>query len=152
MYYLPCLFSKAGKAVVCVLYATFLAIGIYGLTQLQARRPPSPCDHQPGPSHRHSRPHLNCFEAHISQASKSSFLPPLLRFLTCASLSPARLAVLPALPACLPQLGLEPQLAAPANFYLVDYYNTEFGLGEAGPPAYIVLKVREEGRTGGSGE
>lgn len=39
------------------------------------------------------------------------------------------------------QLGLEPQLAAPTNFYLVDYYNTEFSLGEAGPPAYIVLKV-----------
>lgn len=39
------------------------------------------------------------------------------------------------------QLGLEPQLAAPTNFYLVDYYNTEFSLGEAGPPSYIVLKV-----------
>lgn len=38
------------------------------------------------------------------------------------------------------QLGLEPQLAAPNDFYLVDYYNTEFSLGEAGPPAYLVLK------------
>ena len=37
-------------------------------------------------------------------------------------------------------MGLEPQLAAPTNYYLVDYYNTEFSLGEAGPPAYIVLK------------
>ena len=33
-------------------------------------------------------------------------------------------------------------MAAPSHFYLVDYYNTEFSLGEAGPPAYIVLKVR----------
>lgn len=65
VYYLPCLFSKAGKAVVCVLYATFLAIGIYGLTQLQARRPPSPCDHQPGPSHRKSRPHTTA-SRHVS--------------------------------------------------------------------------------------
>jgi len=38
------------------------------------------------------------------------------------------------------KLGLEPQLAAPTDYYLVDYYNTEFSLGEAGPPAYLVLK------------
>jgi Niemann-Pick C1 protein len=38
------------------------------------------------------------------------------------------------------QLGLEPQLAAPVNFYLQDYYSDQFSLGEAGPPAYIVLK------------
>jgi Sterol-sensing domain of SREBP cleavage-activation/Patched family len=38
------------------------------------------------------------------------------------------------------QLGLEPQLAAPVNFYLQDYYRDQFSLGEAGPPAYIVLR------------
>ena len=38
------------------------------------------------------------------------------------------------------ELGLEPQLAAPENFYLIDYYNVEFSLGDAGPPAYVVIK------------
>jgi Niemann-Pick C1 protein len=38
------------------------------------------------------------------------------------------------------QLGLEPQLAAPVHFYLQNYYTDQFSLGEAGPPAYIVLK------------
>jgi Niemann-Pick C1 protein len=38
------------------------------------------------------------------------------------------------------QLGLEPQLAAPVDFYLQNYYSDQFSLGEAGPPAYIVLK------------
>jgi Niemann-Pick C1 protein len=38
------------------------------------------------------------------------------------------------------ELGLEPQLAAPSDFYLVDYYNTEFTRGEAGPPLYLVVK------------
>ncbi|CAM9577124.1 unnamed protein product [Discosporangium mesarthrocarpum] len=37
------------------------------------------------------------------------------------------------------QMGLEPQLAAPTNFYLQDYYDAQFSLGEAGPPAYLVL-------------
>ena len=37
-------------------------------------------------------------------------------------------------------MGLEPQLAAPTDHYLVDYYDTQFSLGEAGPPAYLVIK------------
>jgi len=71
-YYLPCLFSQAGKAIVLLLAGVLLILGLWGLTSLE--------------------------------------------------------------------LGLEPQLAAPSDFYLVDYYNTEFSLGEAGPPAYLVLK------------
>lgn len=71
-YYLPCLFSRAGKALVLLLAGVLLILGLWGLTSLE--------------------------------------------------------------------LGLEPQLAAPSDFYLVDYYNTEFSLGEAGPPAYLVLK------------
>lgn len=30
------------------------------------------------------------------------------------------------------QLGLEPQLAAPSGHYLIDYYNAQFSMGEAG--------------------
>ena len=71
-YYLPCLFSRAGKALVLLLAGILLILGLWGLASLE--------------------------------------------------------------------LGLEPQLAAPSDFYLVDYYNTEFSLGEAGPPAYLVLK------------
>ncbi|CAM9650202.1 unnamed protein product [Laminaria digitata] len=41
-------------------------------------------------------------------------------------------------------MGLEPQLAAPTDFYLqasssFDYYEAQFSLGEAGPPAYVVF-------------
>ncbi len=71
-HYLPCLFSRAGKALVLLLAGALLILGLWGLTTLE--------------------------------------------------------------------LGLEPQLAAPSDFYLVDYYNTEFSLGEAGPPAYLVMK------------
>ncbi|GAB5036681.1 niemann-pick c1 protein [Nannochloropsis oceanica] len=71
-YYLPCLFSRAGKTLVLFLAGALFILGFWGLTSLE--------------------------------------------------------------------LGLEPQLAAPSDFYLVDYYNTEFSLGEAGPPAYLVLK------------
>lgn len=37
------------------------------------------------------------------------------------------------------QMGLEPQLAAPTDFYLQDYYDAQFSKGEAGPPAYVVF-------------
>ncbi|CBJ30169.1 conserved unknown protein [Ectocarpus siliculosus] len=37
------------------------------------------------------------------------------------------------------QMGLEPQLAAPTDFYLQDYYDAQFSMGEAGPPAYVVF-------------
>lgn len=36
-------------------------------------------------------------------------------------------------------MGLEPQLAAPTDFYLQDYYDAQFTKGEAGPPAYVVF-------------
>lgn len=37
------------------------------------------------------------------------------------------------------QMGLEPQLASPTDFYLQDYFEAQFSKGEAGPPAYVVF-------------
>ncbi|CAM9449553.1 unnamed protein product, partial [Phaeothamnion confervicola] len=48
-------------------------------------------------------------------------------------------------------MGLEPQLAAPADSYLQSYYNDQFALGEAGPPAYAVMRDIDYYAAGGNG-
>ncbi|CAH0519544.1 unnamed protein product [Peronospora belbahrii] len=41
-------------------------------------------------------------------------------------------------------LGLEQELAVPTNFYLHEYFKKQTALGEAGPPAYVVLDSRAD--------
>lgn len=57
----------------------------------------------------------------------------------CTLAGAAVLAVLGLIGLANLQMGLEPQLAAPTDFYLQDYYDAQFSKGEAGPPAYVVF-------------
>lgn len=57
----------------------------------------------------------------------------------CTLVAAAVLAILGLIGLANLQMGLEPQLAAPTDFYLQDYYDAQFSKGEAGPPAYVVF-------------
>lgn len=105
-HYIPALFSPVGKALVLLLGAALLACGLYGLTALEVRA-------------LYSVLTLHLFvhypiSPHLSIDRSTTNLLPSFPSFTGA------------------QLGLEPQLAAPTGHYLIDYYDTQFSLGEAG--------------------
>ncbi|KAG7391573.1 hypothetical protein PHYBOEH_006657 [Phytophthora boehmeriae] len=64
----------------------------------------------------------------LKRSTKVVVLVTALSILTVSALGSSRLP-----------LGLEQQLAVPTDFYLHQYFQKQTALGEAGPPAYVVL-------------